>query len=373
MFIRSLDKNLLIKPLQAIIGIVEKRQTSPILSGILLEKEGSKLKFTATDLEMQITAITNLEELERDKSEIISIVVGGKKFLEVLRVLPEECKLSIDSKENKIEVRANKSRFSLLAFPPLDFPKQNAQKLNEVSIRLSQKIFKKLLLSVQCAMAQQDVRYYLNGVLITSKNNALRAVATDGHRLALNKVKLSESVEDFDVILPRKAVTELCKILQDSEEEISLSFSKQYVIASFAGITLITKTIDGQFPDYEKVIPKHKNFLDINKMVIQQALERASVLSNEKFKGVRIVLTEKNLSIISSNSEQEEAQEDIETLYHGDAIDIGFNVNYLLEGMNNVESEETRIYFGDPNSSILITPSKTENNDFLYVVMPMRI
>jgi DNA polymerase-3 subunit beta len=196
-------------------------------------------------------------------------------------------------------------------------------------------------------------------------------VATDGHRLAFNAGIIEGNHEKQEIILPRKAVTELCKLLNDTSESVELEFSTQQAKANFSGITLITKVIDGKFPDYERVIPKYNNHLSMNRVMVQQALQRAAILSNEKFRGVRFVLTEKNLSIISSNSEQEEAQEEIETDYHGEAIDIGFNVNYLMDGLNNINSEMAVFSFGDPNSSILITTA--ENNEFRYVVMPMRI
>ena len=220
-------------------------------------------------------------------------------------------------------------------------------------------------------MAQQDVRYYLNGVLLIIEGNNLKVVATDGHRLAFSAGVIDGNYEKQEIIIPRKAVTELCKLLGDTNENVEIEFSTQQVKVAFSGIDLISKVIDGKFPDYERVIPKYSNHLSMDRVMIQQALQRAAILSNEKFRGVRFVLTEKNLSIISSNSEHEEAQVEIETDYHGDAIDIGFNVNYLMDGLNNVSSEAVTFSFGDPNSSILITTP--ENKEFRYVVMPMRI
>ncbi len=369
MFIKNLDKELFLKPLQTIIGIVEKKQTLPILSNILIEKDGGTLVFTATDLEIQIATSLNIEGKNDGAG---SITVSGKKLQEILRVLPEQNKISIENKENnKIEIKSNKSRFNLQTLPAQDFPKLNPLINEGKTIKLNQNKLKSLLISTQYAMAQQDVRYYLNGLLLIIDEDKLRAVSTDGHRLVFNETQLDAQYEKQEIIIPRKAVTELCKLLSDTDENIELLFSKQQLKATFSGITLITKLIEGKFPDYERVIPKHSNYLEINRIIIQQALQRAAILSNEKFRGVRIVLTEKNLSIISNNSEQEEAQEDIETNYHGEPIDIGFNVNYLLEGLNNLSSEDIKISFGDPNSSILITTSKTPN--FRYVVMPMRI
>jgi DNA polymerase-3 subunit beta len=368
MFIEKLEKETLLKPLQVVIGIVERKQTLPILSNVLIEKEDSTIRFTATDLEIQITTTI---QTDVKNGEIESITVGGKKLQEILRILPDQSKISIQAKENKAQIKANTSRFSLQTLPPQDFPKLNNQLVDANKIVLQQSVLKKLLLSVQYAMAQQDVRYYLNGVLLLIEANKLKVVATDGHRLAFNAGIIEGNHEKKEIILPRKAVIELCKLLSDSDESAELEFSAQQVKASFSGITLISKVIDGKFPDYERVIPKYNNHLSMNRIMVQQALQRAAILSNEKFRGVRFILTEKNLSIISSNSEQEEAQEEIETDYHGEAIDIGFNVNYLMDGLNNISSEIAVFSFGDPNSSILITTP--ENDEFRYVVMPMRI
>lgn len=368
MFIEKIEKEILLKPLQVVIGIVERKQTLPILSNVLIEKELDKLRFTATDLEIQITTTM---QIDGKAKEAESITVGGKKLQEILRILPDQSKISIQIKENKAQVKANTSRFSLQTLPPEDFPKLNDQLAEAKKIALPQSVLKELLLSVQYAMAQQDVRYYLNGVLLLIDGESIKVVATDGHRLAFNSRAIGGKHQKQEIILPRKAVTELCKLLNDTDENAEIEFSAQQAKLSFSGITLITKVIDGKFPDYERVIPKYNNHLTMNRNMVQQALQRAAILSNEKFRGVRFVLTEKNLTIISSNSEQEEAQEEIATDYHGEALDIGFNVNYLMDGLNNIKSENAIFSFGDPNSSILITTA--ESDEFRYVVMPMRI
>lgn len=368
MFIDKTEKETLLKPLQIVIGIVERKQTLPILSNVLMEKEPGIIRFTATDLEIQIT--TTIESKIGGK-EVSSITVGGKKLQEILRVLPDQSKISIETKESKALLKANKSKFSLQTLPAQDFPKLNSLIADAKKIILQQSLFKSLLLSVQYAMAQQDVRYYLNGVLLIVEGKNLKVVATDGHRLAFNTGVINGNYEKQEIIIPRKAVTELCKLLSDTDENVEIEFSTQQLKVAFSGINLISKVIDGKFPDYERVIPKYSNHLRMDRAMVQQALQRAAILSNEKFRGVRFVLTEKNLSIISSNSEHEEAQEEIETDYHGEAIDIGFNVNYLMDGLNNINSESVIFSFGDPNSSILITTP--ENQEFRYVVMPMRI
>jgi DNA polymerase-3 subunit beta len=368
MFIDKTEKETLLKPLQVVIGIVERKQTLPILSNVLIEKEPGKIRFTATDLEIQITTTI---ETKTSESELSSITVGGKKLQEILRILPDQSKISIETKENKALIKANKSRFNLQSLPAQDFPRLNNQLIDAKKIVLHESLLKKLLLSVQYAMAQQDVRYYLNGVLLIIEGNKLKVVATDGHRLAFNAGIIEGSHEKQEIIMPRKAVVELCKLLTETNENVEIEFSTQQIKLNFSGISLITKVIDGKFPDYERVIPKYNNHLSMDRVLVQQALQRAAILSNEKFRGVRFVLTENNLSIISSNSEHEEAQEEIEINYHGDVIDIGFNVNYLMDGLNNISSQAAVFSFGDPNSSILITTPETP--EFRYVVMPMRI
>lgn len=368
MFIDKTEKETILKPLQTIIGIVERKQTLPILSNVLMEKRDGNLRFTATDLEIQITTTATITS--RD-DEPVSITVGGKKILEILKILPDQSNVSLETKENKAIIKCQKSRFSLQTLPPQDFPKIPDQLESAKKILLTQAKLKNLLESVQYAMAHQDVRYYLNGILLIIEGNKLKAVATDGHRLAYNEVEIGGTHAKAEIILPRKAVTELSRLLNNNEDPVELLFTLQQIKSIFSGIELTTKIIEGKFPDYERVIPKYTNQLMMDRALIQQALQRASILSNEKFRGVRFVLTERTLNIISTNSEQEEAQEEIETDYHGEALDIGFNVNYLLDGINNISNDVVTFSFGDPNSSILIT--NPANNEFRYVVMPMRI
>jgi len=368
MFINKIEKDTLLKPLQTVIGVVERKQPLPILSNVLIEKSGAQLRFVSTDLEIQIaTQISDAEQTGPDEA----ITVAAKKLQEILRVLPEKSRVSLNIQEGRLQVKADKSKFSLQTLPASDFPKVSAQFNQAEKIQLKQATLKKLIGMVQYAMAQQDIRYYLNGVLLVVDGVNLKLVATDGHRLAFTSAKLDKEYLKREVILPRKTINELMKLLGEDEEEISIEFSENQVQIVFSGITLISKIIDGKFPDYERVIPSYTNHLALDRLAILQALMRAAILSNEKFRGVRFILTEKNLCVISSNSEQEEAQEDIETDYHGDALDIGFNVNYLLDGLNSTAVEKVVFSFGDPNSSILIT---VQGNDaFKYVVMPMRI
>lgn len=368
MFIDKIEKEALLKPLQTITGVVERKQPLPILSNILIEKDGTDFRFVATDLEIQIS--THLTE-SNQSDEKESITVGAKKLQEILRVLPDESKISVNIQDNKLQIKTGKSRFSLQTLPAQDFPQISDQIEDAEKIQIEEGKFKKLLGMVQYAMAQQDIRYYLNGVLLIIEGNSLKLVATDGHRLAFASTEIEGSYQKQEVILPRKTITELFKLLSDTEDKITFEFTESQARISFSEVTITSKIIDGKFPDYGRVIPNYTNHLSLDRLTLLHALQRAAILSNEKFRGVRFVLTEKNLKIISNNSEQEEAQEEIENDYHGAALDIGFNVNYLLDGLNNINSEAITLSFGDPNSSILVTVPKKE--DFKYVVMPMRI
>ncbi len=368
MFIEKIEKDILLKPLQTVIGIVERKQPLPILSNVLIEKTGTNLRFVATDLEIQITTkISNANQTGTDAA----ITVAAKKLHEILRVLPEGSKVTLDIQDNRLQVKVNKSKFSLQTLPAQDFPKITEQLGQVEKVQVEQGLLKKLFGMVQYAMAQQDIRYYLNGVLLVIDGTYLKLIATDGHRLAFTSTKLDKEYSKREIILPRKTVSELIKLLVDSEEKITFDLAEKQVKITFSDIVLTSKVIDGKFPDYERVVPNYTNHLTLDRLVILQALQRAAILSNEKFRGVRFVLTEKNLRIISSNSEQEEAMEDMETDYHGPALDIGFNVNYLLDGLGNASAQNITFSFGDPNSSILITIPG--NDEFKYVVMPMRI
>lgn len=368
MFIVKIEKNNLLNPLQKIIGIVERKQPFPILSNVLIEKKDSNIRFIATDLEIQIsTQFTDANQTSSDTA----ITVAAKKLQEILKVLPEGSKVTLDINESRLLVKGNKSKFTLQTLPAQDFPKILENLEQAIKIQIDQGKLKKLLGMVQYAMAQQDIRYYLKGVLLVIDGSFLKLIATDGHRLAYIVTKLDQEYLKREIILPRKTVNELIRLLSETEEKITIELAENQVRMIFSDIILISKVIDGKFPDYERVIPSYTNKLTLNRIEILQALQRAAILSNEQFRGVRFVLTENNLRIISNNSEQEEAQEDMEIDYQGTALDVGFNVNYLMDGLNNTSSQTVILSFGDSNSSILITIPG--NEEFKYVVMPMRI
>ncbi|CAH1385607.1 DNA polymerase III subunit beta [Candidatus Nitrotoga sp. M5] len=368
MFIEKIEKDNLLNPLQKIIGIVDRKQASPILANVLIEKTESNIRFIATDLEIQIsTQFTD----EYQTSPDTAITVAAKKLHDILKVVPEGSKVTLDINESRLLVKVNKSKFTLQTLPAQDFPKVLENLEQAISIQIEQGKLKKLFAMVQYAMAQQDIRYYLKGVLLVVDGGFLKLIATDGHRLAYVVTKLDQEYPKSEIILPRKTVNELIKLLAETDEKIIFELAENQVRMTFSDIILVSKVIDGKFPDYERVIPNYTNEITLNRIEVLQSLQRAAILSNEQFRGVRIVLSENNLRIISNNSEQEEAQEDMEIDYQGPALDVGFNVNYLIDGLNNAATQTVIFSFGDANSSILITIPG--NEDFKYVVMPMRI
>ena len=271
-----------------------------------------------------------------------------------------------------MHAKAGKSRFNLQTLPVEDFPKFPESTEPQAKITVQQKELKHILSMVQYAMAQQDIRYYLNGLLLLMEDNHLKVVATDGHRLAFALMLLEAPQEKKEVILPRKVVLELARLLNDTDEPVTVELLQNQVRFTFSNVILVSKVVDGKFPDYNRVIPEgYQKQFDINQALLLQTLQRASILSNEKFRGVRLILTSGNLRIVCNNSEQEEAQEELELQYEGEALDIGFNITYLLDVLNHLNCETVRCAFGDANSSALI--SIPGNDDFKYVVMPMRI
>jgi DNA polymerase III subunit beta len=355
-------------PLSAVSGIIERRHTLPILSNVLIDRAADALSFLATDIEIQITARSGLQAA----AEARSVTVGARKLLDILRALPDSAEVTLQQQDKRLVVKAGKSRFTLQTLPAEDFPRLAKPAGESARFKLEQKALRRLLSLVQYAMAQQDIRYYLNGLLVVVEDRCLKLVATDGHRLAFASLKLAADLPRQEVIVPRKTVLELSKLLADSDDEVSIELSSTQAGFSFGAVDLVSKLVDGKFPDYTRVIPtQHKNKLRIERESLRQALLRAAILSNEKFRGVRWVLGEGSLKIVSSNAEQEEAHEELEVKYSGDALDIGFNVNYLLDVLNNVPGSEIECDFGDSSSSALI--SYASEKDFKYVVMPMRI
>ena len=358
----------LLEPLTSVSGIIERRHTLPILSNVLLDRGADSLSFLATDIEIQITARAPLSQ----PGEAHTVTVGARKLVDILRALPDGVEVTLQQQDKRMMVRAGKSRFTLQTLPAEDFPRLAKPAGDSARFSAPQKAVRRLLGLVQYAMAQQDIRYYLNGLLMLVEDRKLKVVATDGHRLGYASMELEADLPRQEVIVPRKTVLELSKLLADVDDPVKVELSSTQAAFSFGTVELVSKLVDGKFPDYTRVIPtQHKNTLTLEREVLRQSLLRAAILSNEKFRGVRWVLTDGSLKIVSSNAEQEEAQEELEVAYKGDALDIGFNVNYLLDVLNNVAGASVDCSFGDSSSSALLTyPSEA---DFKYVVMPMRI
>ena len=363
----KIDREILLKPLGNVSGIVEKRHALPILSNLLLEGHQGKLKFTATDLEMQIST-----HIKTELADDFQITVSAKKLFDITRALPENSNIDIQIEENKAIVKAKKSRFNLQTLPPQDYPVMKKDENDSIELKLSQKEFKALLKQVDFAMAQQDIRYYLNGLLIEVKDKNINIVGTDGHRLSFTSLELKAPTNPAQVIVPRKTIVELVKLLGDTDDPVEISFSNNQVNFKFNDIDLITKVIDGKFPDYDRVIPQgHDNVFNIDRSLLLDSMLRASILSNDKYRGIRMVVEEGNLKLVSNNSEQEQAEEELEIDYKGEKIDVGFNVTYLIDVLTNIQSDKLTFAFNDSSSSCLVTIPNNEK--YKYVVMPMRI
>jgi DNA polymerase-3 subunit beta len=367
MQLKQIPRDALLKPLQAVSGIVERRHTLPILANVLLEHKDGRLYVTATDLEMQITAHTDLPGKEPQAT-----TVAARKLQDLLRALPDDALLTLDGGPNRMTLRAGRSRFNLQALPAAEYPRIGIGQEQVQALTLPQREFRGLLKSVEFAMAQQDIRYYLNGMLLVIDKGTLQAVATDGHRLSWASIAIAGDYQRQEVILPRKTVVELGKLLADVDEPLMLDVLANQVRFRFANIELVSKVVDGKFPDYNRVIPVgNAKRVEFARTELLAALQRAAILSNEKFRGVRLVLGSDQLKIICTNSEQEEAEEELEVAYKGDALDVGFNITYLVDVLQNMVVERVQLAFGDANSSALVT--LPDRDDYKYVVMPMRI
>jgi DNA polymerase-3 subunit beta len=368
MLLIKTKRDSLLAPLQSVSGIVEKRHTLPILSNVLLEKKGDRLTLLATDVEIQITTSNDGAAGDGDGA----VTVAAKKLQDILRSLPESAEVSLILDEKRLKVQAGKSKFSLQTLPAEDFPRMALSEGDTKTFTVTQKQFRYLLAQTHYSMATQDVRYYLNGLLLLVDGKELRAVATDGHRLAYASMPLEVELARQDLIVPRKTVLELNRLLNESEEPLTVEMAPNQIRFQFGHINLVSKLIDGKFPDYERVIPQSfRNLVSLNRAALLQSMVRAAILTNEKFRGVRLVLAEGSLKIMAVNNDQEEAQEELEVAYQGEPLDVGFNVGYLLDVLNNTSVENIEWGFNDANSSaLLMIPG---NDRFKYVVMPMRI
>jgi len=354
--------------LQAVAGIVERRHTLPILANVLIRKSGGQVELTTSDLEIQVRTTA---ELDGDAGNLAT-TVGARKLIDILRSMPADQTVTLSANQNKLTLQGGKSRFTLQTLPSDDFPLvQEAADFGPM-FSVPQKTLKALINQVHFAMAVHDIRYYLNGILFVAEGKNLTLVATDGHRLALAQATLDVEIPKQEVILPRKTVLELQRLLKDEDAAIEMRFAGNQAKFVFSGMEFVTKLVEGKFPDYNRVIPKnHKNAVTLGRAPLLASLQRAAILTSEKFKGVRVNIEPGLLRIASSNAEQEEAKEELEIDYAGDAIEIGFNVTYLIDALMNMSQEMIKLELQDTNSSALITVP--EQAGFKYVVMPMRI
>lgn len=361
-------RDTLLRPLQIVSGIVERRHTLPILANILIRKNGENVSFLSTDIEVQITTRAEIGSGGED----VATTVAARKLLDILRALPDDHDVVLKLDNKRMTVQAGKSRFALQTLAAEEFPTVAEAGQFNASVSLPQKTLKHLFNMVHFSMAQQDIRYYLNGLLLVVDGKNVMAVATDGHRLAFCQVEVEQEFARQEVIIPRKTILELQRLLDDSDNPVQIDIANNQIKLSFADIELISKLVEGKFPDFNRVIPKgYKNSFILGREQLLRSLQRAAIMTSDKFKGVRCVIAPGLMQILSTNADQEEAAEEIEIDYGGDSVDIGFNVSYLLDVLNNLKCDQVEISLGDANSSALITIP--ENLDFKYVVMPMRI
>ena len=364
----TISREALLKPLQLVAGVVERRQTLPVLSNVLVSLHDGQLALTGTDLEVELVGRVAVE----DEVQPGDITVPARKLLDIVKSLPDGAKIDFSLDNQKVTIKSGRSRFTLTTLPASEFPNVEDSP-NTLSFDLQQKQLKRLIDAVSFSMAQQDVRYYLNGMLLETTPDFVRTVATDGHRLALCTLNTPiEGASPRQSILPRKGVMELVRFLADSEQPVKVMLGSNHLRAQTDDFTFTTKLVDGKFPDYERVLPRSgNNLIHAERNELRQAFSRASILSNEKYRGVRLILEVGQLMLVANNPEQEEAEETVTVDYNGNPFEIGFNVSYLVDVLNALSSETVRISLADANSSALV--ESADGSDAVYVVMPMRL
>ena len=362
----SISREALIKPLNLVAGVVERRQTLPILSNVLLNLEGTQLSLTGTDLEVELIGRVEVEAGGVDGD----ITVPARKLVDICKSLPDSSQIEFSVDSGKAMVKAGRGRFTLSTLPATEFPSVD-ESAGDQTLEVAQSVVKRLIDRKAFAMAQQDVRYYLNGMLLELKAGRLRMVATDGHRLALCTANEAVSTGDAAIIIPRKGVLELSRLL-DTDESIRLVIGSNHIRAANQQFTFTSKLVDGKFPEYERVLPKSADKTVIGqRLELRQAFTRTAILSNEKYRGVRLKLSADTLDITANNPEQEQAEEVVAVEYQGEELEVGFNVSYLLDVLSVLDGDQIRLSLSDSASSALL--EEADEGDSLYVVMPMRL
>jgi DNA polymerase III subunit beta len=368
MIVLKATQDKVLSVLQSVAGIVERRHTLPILANVLLRKTGTSIQLTTSDLEIQIRTTADLG----GDTGNFTTTIGARKLIDVLRTMPADQTVSLESSQSKVILKGGKSKFTLQTLQAEDFPLVQESANFGPAFSVPQKTLKDLLSQVSFAMAVHDIRYYLNGILFVAEGKQLSLVATDGHRLAFASATLDVDVPKQEVILPRKTVIELQRLLSDAEGAIEMQFANNQAKFSFDGMEFVTKLVEGKFPDYNRVIPKnHKNKITLGRTALLATLQRTAILTSDKFKGVRLNIDPGSLRVASNNAEQEEAVDELDIDYGGDSIEIGFNVTYLIDALTNMDQDMVSVELSDGNSSALFTIP--DNATFKYVVMPMRI
>lgn len=364
----SISREALLRPLTLVAGVVERRQTLPVLSNVLINIEGDQVALTGTDLEVELIGRTVASAVEQEGSA----TVPARKLMDICKSLPEQAEVQLAVEDGRALLRSGRSRFTLSTLPAAEFPSIEEVEGGQ-ALSVPRGTLKHLIDSTLFAMAQQDVRYYLNGLLLEIQTNLLRAVATDGHRLAMCSRSVEVTVEQSQkLIVPRKGIVELSRLLDDSDEPVSLTLGSTHVRVHTGDFTFTSKLIDGKFPDYERVVPRNGDkVLIADRADLRQMLSRTAILSNEKYRGVRLYLEPGNLKVMANNPEQEEAEETIAVDYNGAAMEIGFNVGYLIDVLSVLNEDRMQMTLANASSSALL--EEPGGGDALYVVMPMRL
>ncbi|HUW52474.1 MAG TPA: DNA polymerase III subunit beta [Rhodanobacter sp.] len=363
----SIQREALLKPLQQVVGVVERRQTLPVLANLLVKVGEGRLSLTGTDLEVEMVASSEAEKLVDGE-----ITIPARKLFDIVRALPDGAHIDLKLSGDRVAMTAGRSRFTLTTLPASEFPTVDAIELVE-KVSLPEEVLRDLMERTAFAMANQDVRYYLNGMLLDLQEHTLRCVATDGHRLAMKETQLQSSVSTRrQIIIPRKGVNELIGLLEPGDGQVELEFGRNHLRVRRGNVVFTSKLIDGRFPDYEAVIPlgADKTAM-LDREVLRGALQRAAILSNEKYRGVRLELSPGKLRIVAHNPEQEEAVEEVEAETHVDDLAVGFNVGYLLDALAAIRGDKARLSLRDAQSSCLV--QEEDNEHTRHVIMPLRL